>query len=71
MTWSYRVIRFEDGQHLVHEVYYDDDDSIISASAEPIAPYGESVEEIRKDLSKMTEAASKPVIDASALPFDL
>lgn len=66
MSWNYRVIRHvknnEEFYH-VHEVYYDDNGTPTMVSTEPIAPYAESVEDLKWVLERMLEALDKPILD--------
>lgn len=61
MSWNYRVIENLDGFG-IYEVYYDDDGSICNISAEPMEPYGETVEELKRDVAAMNAAFDKPVL---------
>jgi hypothetical protein len=68
MTWNYRVIReMSDttAMYTIREVYTDP--SGLSAAAD--APYGESLDELRDDLTAMLRALDKPVLawDGTAL----
>ncbi len=52
--WNYRVIRkhhveTDSVTYHVHEVYYREDDSMESWTQEPVAPMGETAEELRED----------------------
>lgn len=67
--WNYRTIkqtfRTEAGvteTYRIHEVYYDDSGKIDGWSQGPIAPYGESIEELKADLSYLAAALEKPVL---------
>lgn len=63
MSWNYRVIVAPDGQHGIHEVYYEDDGKTIKFWSEnPIAPGGESVKELRSDIGAMLHSFSKPIL---------
>ena len=67
MTWEYRVFREVGGAGTTHwyayyigELYYDP----FGMTEEPIAPCGETVEELRRDLLNMLAALEKPIVDA-------
>lgn len=73
MTWNHRVVKHvnphpldEDEKYYyqIHEVYYNADGSIWSMTKEPIAPYGNSLEELQETLTWMKRALGKPVLDA-------
>lgn len=77
-TFNYRVIRsskkHENGKHYdnyaIHEVYYDDeDDSIISISAEPATIEGDSFEDLQKDMFHIKLALSQPILDMHTIKF--
>jgi len=46
----------------IHEVYYNEVGEITAISENPIAPAGESLEELAKDLEHYAEAMKKPVL---------
>lgn len=61
MSWNYRVLENLDGFG-IYEVYYDTDGSINNVSAAPMEPYGETVEELKRDMDAMNAAFDKPVL---------
>ena len=69
--WNHRVVRrtYDQGKSqevqgfYIHEAYYGIDGDNPAITVEPIAPCGESVEELRKDLHQMLRALDKPVLD--------
>ena len=68
MSWNYRVIRktnphTETYFYHIHEVYYDDNKKIKSWSTKPMSPYGETPEEIKKDLTWMLLSCDKPILE--------
>lgn len=74
-TWNYRVIRRDGNDHSgsvscygIHEVYYDDTGGVTMYTKDPMDPFGESVEELRKNLEDMLLAVDKPFLDAKDLP---
>lgn len=74
--WNYRIVHSlrpdgtESGEmddvYEVHEVYYDRE--TILAWGETQAPFGESVDGLRRDLTYMLEALDKPVLERADLP---
>jgi hypothetical protein len=79
--WNYRVVRvkyprpkslgddeLEEGFG-IREVYYNDDETIYAMSKEDMAPYGETVEELKDNLEQMKEAFNAPVLDAAEVKF--
>jgi len=68
MTWNYRIIKNTINNvdyYAIHEVYYDDNLNPHSCSADPIYPYGDSLEELNIDFNLMKSAFSKPILDMS------
>ena len=65
MTWNYRIIRtVKDGVESfdIHEVYYEADGQPFLWSVEPIAPTGDTLEELIEDMRHMALALNKPVL---------
>jgi len=63
MSWNYRVIEKKEGDTTVfaiHEVYYSENGD--SVTVNNVAPYGDTLEELRGDLRHMVEALNKPVM---------
>ena len=48
MKWNYRVIESK-GVFRIHEVYYNEKKEITAISEDPIAPLGETLEELKGD----------------------
>lgn len=62
--WNYRLMAKEYNGEVwfdIHEVYYKND-MPVSCSKEPVTVGGNSTNEIRESLSKMTECIEKPII---------
>lgn len=69
---NYRVIRKETSwggdpypHYEIHEVYYNEDGTFQSWTSDWLAPYGETLDELRSDLLRMLEASEKPVLEIS------
>lgn len=71
MYWNHRVIEKEYNEigtdewvkyYEVHEVHYEDNGKVMGWTAEPVAPYGESVEELKSVLMRMIVAAERPIL---------
>ena len=69
VVWDYRVVMHEDGVFYVHEVYYDENDNIVSWSADPIYPSGEYDDELTRDILNMYKATQKEILFERDLPF--
>ena len=67
--WNYRVLKSddEDASFAIHEVYYDEDNTPLSWSADAIAPYGDTLEELAADLGYMVLALGQPVLNEADL----
>ena len=70
MFWNYRVIKtkHKSEQHsyetyAIYEVYYDSDEEIEAISEKELCPFGESVEELKRDFELMKKAFDKDVLD--------
>lgn len=67
MTWNYRIIKktFADNdstQYEIHEVYYEGN-SISGWTANSVKPSGESIAELREDISYFLQAFKRPVLE--------
>jgi hypothetical protein len=58
---DYRVVN-KDGWFMIHEVYYDENNKIVSWTENPVAPAGETIEDLRKELQLFLDALNKPVL---------
>lgn len=70
MTWNHRVMRSEyagESYHTIREVFYDEDGNIEGWTAEPIAPQGETPEELRDELQRMLACLDRPVLEEDEL----
>ena len=71
MTWNYQAIR--ETQHgettySIYEVYYNKAGEIENVTADPVHAQGETVEELRDDLTTMLHDVGKhPVLDMEEL----
>ena len=76
MTWNYRVISHpswnfnrDEGsrEYRIHEVF-SDETGIVGYSAEGCEPYGETQEDLVKDMEYMNLAFEKPVLMVEDMP---
>ena len=71
MTWNYRAIKETcEGETIyqVHECYYDDKGELERWTKDPICAQGETLEELRADLSAMLrDVGSRPALDMEEL----
>lgn len=67
MTWNHRVVKVTEGDELfygIHEAYYHKGEGEPYAwTDEPVAPIGETLDELRIELERMLAALDKPVIE--------
>lgn len=68
MTWNYRVIESEDMFH-IHEVYYNNKGEITAISENPIAPAGETIEELKSALTYYQQAVKRPILKRKEIEF--
>jgi hypothetical protein len=69
MSWEYRVVKKRDGTFCIKEIHYRSKQhkNPDGYSAECIAPYGDSLDELRQDMFRMQAALDKPYIDERVL----
>lgn len=71
MYWNHRVFKTKTNYNTeevylysIREVYYDTEtDKIIGWTADEIAPYGESLEELKQNLAWFLDACDKPTLE--------
>lgn len=68
LPWNYRIIRKTSHQNYeyfeIHEVHYSADGvTIENWTVSPIAPYGETLDELRGSMKLMSQAFERPVLD--------
>lgn len=61
MSWNYRVIN-KNGIYGIKEVYYEDNNEIKAWSQDFMYPYGENIEELKRDFELFQRALSKPIM---------
>ena len=73
MIWNYRVVRkASDNEEYfgIHEVFYNEKKEPYMVTMEPIAAYGESVEDLLEHYEMMKEAFRAPVLDYDSIGCD-
>lgn len=68
MTWNYRAFQNNDGEVGIVEVYYDKDGKPIARTESFMKPYGETLDELKKDFEWMSKAFDKSVLTDSDFP---
>lgn len=78
MSWSNRAVRDEDGIITVREVFWKEDahdvhlydltyEHVEGWTEGAVAPQGESVEQVRKELDRFVEALALPVLSEDTM----
>lgn len=62
MYWNHRVVRSEEGELVIAEVYYDGDDLPVGWARAAII--GDDVDSLAEQLHDLTAALAKPVVEA-------
>lgn len=71
MPWNYRIVKknvylgkCSDAkvQFGIHETYYNENDIPTAITTDYMAPYGETLEELKSDLEHMLAALEKPIL---------
>lgn len=62
MTWTYRIIRDAEGGHRIAEVY-GDPNAHPAWTADPVYPWGDTLGELKRDMTRMMKAFKLPVLD--------
>ncbi len=68
MIWNYRVIE-HDRFFAIHEVYYNDKGEITAISEDPIAPAGETLDELKGALKYYQQAVKRPILKKEEIEF--
>lgn len=68
MTWNYRVFREDDGDYVIREVFYTEDGSIITCTANPVEPFGSTLEELAQSIEDFKAALALSVLTLKDIP---
>ena len=68
ITWNYRVFREANGDYIIREVFYKEDGFIIGCTENPVEPWGQSLEELARDIASFKEALTLPVLTLADIP---
>ena len=68
IKWNYRVFREENGDYIIREVFYAEDDSIVGCTEKAVEPWGQSLEELAQNIEWFKEALSFPVLTLADMP---
>jgi len=68
MHWNHRIVWSTDTKEFgLHEVYYDDNKSVMGITAKPIKVSGENIEDLKWLVKHLNKALKKGVIDGETL----
>jgi hypothetical protein len=59
--WNHRVVK-QNELYTIREVFFEPGGAPHSWTAEPIHPQGETLEELKKEIERMLQACSEPVL---------
>jgi hypothetical protein len=62
-----RIVRHVGGWYAVHEVFYDENGAPHTCTAQPVPVGGETLDELRDELSRFIAALHRPVLEYDAL----
>lgn len=71
MMWTYRVFRDQTGRYSVREVFYEQDGRLITYSATPVMPLGDSPEDIMQILTWCRAAFELPILSTEEVDATL
>jgi imidazoleglycerol phosphate synthase glutamine amidotransferase subunit HisH len=73
MSWNYVVVRKQSKEleeddprqysYYIHEAYYNTDGSLKFMTESEVEPWGDTFEDLKENMSMMTEAFDRPVVD--------
>jgi len=79
--WNYRVVRKKsvyadpkvkkervDYTYAIHEAYYDKSGHVEAITQDPVEPFGENIEELRRSWVMMAEAFGQPILEYDNIP---
>lgn len=70
-SWNYRILKKEQDREIffgVYEVFFDAEGRAWSCTEEPVAPMGETLEELKDELLDYLVALRWPVMDFDDIP---
>lgn len=75
-TWNHRVMNLREENNgedffQIHEVYYDELGALKMYTERNVGPVGETLEVLRKEITKFAAALDKPVLTPSDFPHSL
>jgi hypothetical protein len=68
IKWNYRVFREQNGDYIIREVFYAEDGSLLGCTENAVEPWGQSLEELAKNIEWFKEALALPVLTLADIP---
>jgi hypothetical protein len=68
VKWNYRVFKEENGDYIIREVFYGEDDSIVGCTENAVEPWGKSLEELTRNIEWFKEALELPILTLADIP---
>jgi hypothetical protein len=68
ITWNYRVFREDDGDYVIREVFYAEDGSIITCTADAVEPFGSTLDGLAQSIEDFKAALALPVLTLADMP---
>jgi hypothetical protein len=71
MHWNNRLVKDKSGEITVREAYYNDKNELVAYNKDPIAPIGDSLEEIKGQIEKIfiDISTNQEIIDEATVKF--
>jgi hypothetical protein len=69
LHWNYRVFLEDNGDYVIREVFYAEDGSIVSCTANSVEPLGRTLEELANDIDFFKKALTLPVLTLDDIPI--
>jgi hypothetical protein len=66
--WNYRVFREQNGDYIIREVFYAEDGSLLGCTEKAVEHWGQSLEELAKNIEWFKEALALPVLTIADIP---
>jgi hypothetical protein len=68
ITWNYRVFREHDGDYIIREVFYDEQNNILTCTAGAVEPFGQTLGDLAADIESFREALTLPILSLDDIP---
>ncbi|MEZ4708191.1 MAG: hypothetical protein R3A44_13350 [Caldilineaceae bacterium] len=68
MKWDYRVFHEKNGDYVIREVFYNEDDKILGCTEDAVEPFGQTLEELAEQIAWFQAALKMPVLTLADIP---